>query len=401
MWIIFSGAFGVIVPCSNYLGISLHDILCNNRLMDITGDDNCTANFTNRTCFQFTKHDFKYIFWMKIGMATLAGAASCLAILLIIFFKGYKKFVHRLVLYLSITALESSVTFVFQVLPVEDECDHLVLWNENFCIAAGFLVVYSIWAILLLTCWITLHIFVLAAFNRNLKSYKYEIVGVLTCHILPIFFSIVPLVTLKNDTLYGLAGAWCWIKLTDEDCNKYKAGVIEQFTLWYGPFMFFAILNCIAMLIVIVILYRRARGIHQPHQYREALKETVPLLVYPFIFNTLYCLGFANRVYYAVTEDAKFSLWMVHAFCDPCLPLFIPIAFLLHPNSLKKLNCKKLKTAANEWRHANSQQNHTHFVVSREDVCDTSLTERLVIRGSEDIASSYQSFLNIPTVKPQ
>ena len=240
----------------------------------------------------------------------------------------------------------------------------------------------------------------LAVFNRNLQSYKYEVVGVLTCHTLPVLFSIVPFVTLKNDTLYGLAGAWCWIKLTDKDCNEYKAGVIEQFTLWYGPFMFLAILNCIAMLVVIVVLYRGARGTHEPHQYREALKEMVPLLVYPLIFNTLYCLGVANRIYYAVTEEAKFSLWVAHSLADPCLPLFIPIAFLLHPNSLKKLNCKKLKTAANDWRH-HSQQSHTHFVVSREDVCDTSETERLVIKGSEGTTSSYQSFLNIPTVRPQ
>ena len=121
-----------------------------NQSMDpsyIIGDDNCTANFTNMTCFQFTKHDFEYVFWMKIGMATLAGVASCLAVLLIIFFKGYKRFVHRLVLYLSITALGNSIAFVFQVLPVEDKCDHLVLWNPKLCIAAGFLIEYCIWAV--------------------------------------------------------------------------------------------------------------------------------------------------------------------------------------------------------------------------------------------------------------
>ena len=49
--------------------------------------------------------------------------------------------------------------------------------------------------------------------------------------LVPLPIACVPFIT----HTYGLAGAWCWIKATDADCSKSEAGVIEQFTLWYGP----------------------------------------------------------------------------------------------------------------------------------------------------------------------
>jgi len=59
--------------------------------------------------------------------------------------------------------------------------------------------------------------------------------------------------------MYGLAGAWCWITVTGESCQPYKEGLIEQFTLWYGPLMLIVLLNFLAMVVMIIILYRGTR----------------------------------------------------------------------------------------------------------------------------------------------
>ena len=126
----------------------------------------------------------------------------------------------------------------------------------QLCIAAGVSIEYSGWVILLLTCWITLHLLILAVFKHNFAHLTYERGGVLICFIVPAALSVVPFIPFKGHSMYGLAGAWCWIKLTDKHCKEYVEGIIEQFTLWYGPVMLFIVLNFIVMLVVMVVLYR-------------------------------------------------------------------------------------------------------------------------------------------------
>ena len=306
----------------------------------IVDETNCSQlNLTNKTCFSFSKRDFEAVIGTKTGVAGLAAIACCVVVLLIVFFKAYKRFVHRLTLYLAIAALIYSIIFALQILPVEARCGIVMVRSEQLCTALGFLVEYA--ALLFMT-WITFHLFVLAVFR------KYEVGGVIVCHVSPILFSVVPFINFgRHGTMYGLAGAWCLIRVTGEGYQPYEEGLIEQFTLWYGPLMLVVLLNFLAMVIMIIVLYRGTRETsellattHQLQgQYRAALKEAMPLLFYPIFFNIICCLAFANRVYYAATNKASSPLWVAHAVADPCLPLFIPVAFLLHPYTLKRMRC--------------------------------------------------------------
>ena len=371
------------------------------------GTDNCSEpGLSNRSCFAFSKDHFKSVIWTKTGVSILAATACCLAVLLIIFFKAHRRFVHRLTLYLAIVAFIYSVIFALQILPVKDHCGYVVVRQEGLCTALGFLVEYSAWVMLLFMCWITLHIFMLAVLKRNYKSKKYEAGGVIACHVGPLLFSVIPFINFKNGTMYGLAGAWCWIRVTSEDCHPYPEGTTEQFVLWYGPLIFLVALSFVGMLVMIVVLYRGTRegpGVFSASyqlqkQYKEAIKEAKPLLFYPIAFNVICCLAFANRVYYAATRKTYFTLWVAHAVADPCLPLFIPVAFLLHPYTLRKLNCGQFRKAAKKWQWPPSQRSRTHFIVSKEDSCDTSDEQRnIIVGGAEGTTSGYQSFLDINT----
>ena len=316
--------------------------------------NNCSQiNFTHTTCFKFDKYNFETVRWVRIGVATLAGVICCLTLVLMFIFKAYKRFVHRLALYLSIAALLNSVVFPLQVLPVKDECDHVAVSNEDICIAAGVVAEYSGWVILLLTCWTSVHLLILAVFKHNFTSIRCERGGVLICFIVPTAISVIPFIPVKSHSMYGLAGAWCWIKLSDKYCKEYVEGIIEQFTLWYGPVMLFVALNFLVMVVVIVMLYRGKKEAPDElqKQYKAALKDAAPLLLYPVLFSTIYSLAFVNRIYYAATKKAIFPLWVAHAVADPCIPLFIPLAFLLHPYTLKKFNCLQLRKAINMWKH--------------------------------------------------
>jgi len=162
--------------------------------------------------------------------------------------------------------------------------------------------------------------------------------------------------------------------------------------------MLVVLLNFLAMVVMIIILYRGTRETSDllastyqlQGQYREALKEAMPLLFYPIFFNIICCLAFANRVYYAATNKANFPLWVAHAVADPCLPFFIPVAFLLHPYTLKRMRCSQLRKAAKKWQRRDSLCSKTHFVVSKEDVGTSGEEEKLIV--GQSTTSGYQSF---------
>ena len=359
-------------------------------------EGNCSQlNISDLTCFKFNKQHFESLFWVKIAIEVLAAVMCCLVVSLIFYFKAYKKFIFRFAIYITIAAFVNSIVFILKTLPVANTCGYNLISDETFCTIAGFMDQYSTSIIFSLMFWIALHLFVLTVFRRIYKSRKYEAGGLILSLVVPLVFSIIPFINFKNGTMYGMAGDWCYIKLTDEKCQRFKEGLIEQFTLWYGPLLFFVTVNFVAILAVTVILCRGARGPQLQQQYKEALKETAPLLFYPILFEILISMDFVNRIYYAVTlEQNNFSLWAAHAVADSCLPLFIPLSFLMHPYTLKKLNCFQLKKAARKWKNR-SIQSRTHFVVSKHDTCDTSELSRLVIGGAERPTSGYQSFLEI------
>ena len=371
--------------------------------MDATNGSNCyERDFVNKTCYEFSKHHYDVVFWAKTSVAMLAVVACCLAVVIIVLHKAYKEFVHRLALYMSTIAFIISIILLVRVIPTEERCGYLSVKEKygKLCIAMGFLLEYSALVSLLLLLWITFHLFMLAVFKQHcFKSLRNEVACVVTATAAPLPFSIIPLIDFNhNGIMYGLAVPWCWIKTTDVNCNSYDEGVLEQIVLFYGPLAMLILFNFIVMLAVIVVVCKGTRGGHEiqlQNKHKKALKETLPLLLYPIFFNVIFCLAFIPRVYYNITKDASLGLWIMHTTALPCLALFIPLAFLLHPYTLKKLNCFHLKIAANKWRH-HSQRSNTHFVVSRHNTCDTTDQRRLIITGGPRQPATYSSFLDVP-----
>ena len=360
---------------------------------------NCSQlDFTNNTCFAFSKGEFEAVIWIKTSIASLSVVACSLAVLLIVFLGVYKKFAHRLTLYLNMAALVYSLVFALQVIPVENHCGYVVVRIEKLCTALGFLVEYSAWVMLLSMGWITLHLFLLGVFHKHLKSWRYEMVGLILVLVCPLLFAVVPLIDFKNGSMYGLAGTWCWIKIADENCHPHIDGKVEQFLLWYIPLIFLVLANFLAMVIMVVVLYKRMRV--EPHgmtalqqKYEKVLRESIPLLFFPVFFNIICCLAFANRVYYVVTENTNFALWMAHAMVDLSLPLFISLTFLLHPHTRRKL----LKVVKTRWKR-DSLNSHTDLVAPKKDLCLTSEETTLIIEPTKD-TWNYQSFTDGRTLK--
>ena len=319
--------------------------------MESSDGVNCSQmNFTNRSCFQFDETGFQIVIWCRTGFSILGTVMSAVAILLIIRLKAWKKVelnpAARLALYLCVASLFNGIiTVISTIVPVYNRliCDYL---NANsFCTAASFLITYSVWAILVLMVWIYVQIIMAVLtdserygnsnFCRKYANYRdsifYDGCVLATTLFIPIIFSIIPL-TDTNPKLYGLAGAWCWIRARDDKCQDILAGIIEQFALWYAWVMAFSLVFVVTVVVVGVILYKTKQYARDADkdQYDRYLRDIRPLAIYPIVFTVIYGYGCANRILYAFREETILWLWIPHGIADAFVSVMIPLFFLLH-----------------------------------------------------------------------
>lgn len=345
-------------------------------------------------CFNFTSKQFHIIIGVKDTTATISTVLCLTAIVLIVFTHAYRQFVHRLTLYLNIAALGYSIVFLLQTAPVEFNHDKgKVAVRDDYewlCKAAGFLHQYAGWTTIIFICWITVYLCILVVWKQTPRKKAYEITGVIVSLLFPCTFVWIPFI----HDMYGLAGAWCWIRLTRRRCalKDFAQGLAYQFATWYGPVAIVVTLNFVAICIMLLALCRkvkwRRRGYSQieaqeDKQYRKAIKEILPLLFYPLFFLIILSMAVANRVSYAVTDSKNgapfFPLWVVHGFADPARPLMIPLAFLLHPYTLKRLRCGHLRTSVEIWRNMASTTANTECIIPPEG---DDIEQPLVVRST-------------------
>jgi len=83
---------------------------------------------------------------------------SCMA------FKGHKRYVHRLILYLMVAALLEAVVSILAVIPYmycnpnNGSAMDVGEGFEDFCATSGFLLELTVWIPRLVICWIVLYL---------------------------------------------------------------------------------------------------------------------------------------------------------------------------------------------------------------------------------------------------
>ena len=162
---------------------------------------------------------------------------------------------------------------------------------------------------------------------------------------------------------YGPVGAWCWIRNWKDDCatQNYLEGIIEQFTLWYGPLFVCLTISIIAtIIIVLVLLWRVCKAKSAVNQfllkskYKKALHELLPLLAYPAIFDSLYLFPLVNRIYDAVTPFTSFKLALAHSITISLLGLFSSTVLILHV-VIVRLHRRVSSVKRDQWTWGNIQ----------------------------------------------
>ena len=269
------------------------------------------------------------------SMNGIAAFACLIAAISLCALKLHNKSVYRLILYQVLASLGLSAVFVGQLFLIKyNELSTVVEGAYNgLCTAFAFFLMFAEWVKLVFTVWVTVHLFFFAVFFINLR--RFEPMYVVTSMLIPAIISCVPLATRK----YGPAEVWCWIK--DWDCHSSthdSAAIIEQFALWFGPCMAVLILTVVAMVAMLVIVVHRIYGRHttlKRDQNWKALKQLLPLAIYPILFLVFNIMPFVNRLYgslnsIAESDQTRYGLSISHAVGLGCWNLSTGLVVIIH-----------------------------------------------------------------------
>ena len=79
---------------------------------------NYTTNTSGNFCLEWSEDELETLEIVNISVSAAGVLASAVAIIFILFSKGYKKFVHRLTLYLIVAVQFDGVVSILQAVPV-------------------------------------------------------------------------------------------------------------------------------------------------------------------------------------------------------------------------------------------------------------------------------------------
>ena len=297
-----------------------------------------------------------------------------IAVSAVLVLKLYKSFSYRLAAYQVLSSLFFSLS---QVLTLT-----LLGYNGSeyyrvACKLDAFLIQYTIWVKLLFTSCLSFHFFCLTVCLRNFENL--ELLYVLISLLFPLLFSWIPFI----HDLYGLAGAWCWIKEWRHDCasEHYFEGIMEQFLLWYGPqFITLSVLNVCFLIIPIVFAWKMYRwnnssesecllGKEKHQKIKGAVKRLLPLLAYPIIFYVLAILPLIHRIYTAVSHFENYDLAMAHAVTQTSWGFFSSWALIIHILMIQGIIKKKKKKRMIHTRTVTAYSETVIFTTSNSTTC--------------------------------
>lgn len=312
------------------------------------------ANETS-SCSYYSSQEY-----LAVGILhTVFGAISFLATLfvigLIVLFKKYRFFVQRLVLYISLAAM------LFVLVDAIRNVDYFPQneATERYCMAIGFMSQYAHWAMLMAMCMLTLDILLrlrLDTPDKNEATKQFEFFYIAVIVFVPLALNWIPFVF----GAYGKAGDWCWIRDTHgpPNCTTWYTGVVLQFTLWWGPFVFLSlslVVSYVAIIIKLQVEKRRWQGQYNPEEQiiRKNLRKEVRSLVwFPIIFIIFVLFPLINRLQNAITNKPILVLWILHAVIAPLQGGFIALAYALDPETRKRLNWRDLSGACRNFFRA-------------------------------------------------
>lgn len=305
------------------------------------------------TCLDFDRRIRLVAHIARPVIATVGAFSSIVVIVILFVLRDYRRPGYRLVMYLMVSTFLVGISQAFGVLPLDRSANNIQVKSgwKGACAFFGYVDEMSAWMEHLVIAWITVFLLMLVFQRPYLHKVKYELAGLTVWLGIPLLICWIPF----TQNAYGLAGLWCWISVSNENCTAHDPGIAYQFALYYIPFAVLVLFNATSFLVIALSMCKRsltagggsddtlsanaAASFSSVH--RQALKQTLPLLFYPILYIALLAFAIANRIVYAVDvrrgSRPNYPLWIVHIVVDSGRALYPPVAFLLHPGTFRSI----------------------------------------------------------------
>ena len=286
------------------------------------------------------------------GMSAVSAICCLFAIILLVAFRMHKKFKHRLVCHLLSSVMIFSVMLTLELVTIDydpDDASYVAI-----CKVVGFLVQCTVCTQFLCICTFVLYLTVILFFeigSEQLDRLNRWDVAAFIPWFLPILFSWIPFL---HDA-YGLSGAWCWIRIQDENCETIIAGIVEQFVLWYGPLCIFSAINTLMIIIFAIKLWHKAvvKKKEEAGQDKFTIPSEVTMVPYLIIYQILAYISLTNRLHRAASSDhshtSSYGLWIAHALSVSNWGLFASLYFFILLLLTKKCSPENIENLQKKW----------------------------------------------------
>ncbi|KAL5460182.1 hypothetical protein EMCRGX_G033610, partial [Ephydatia muelleri] len=273
-------------------------------------------------------------------LAAIAFLFHTATIIIVVKTKAYDLFLHRLILYLTIGGILRTIAYILQVLPINIDLPdaHQVTLRkgwEHVCVLGAFMIHYSPFLqtfIVLWMCYVIRQLVQTKHFKHN--SLKGEIIGVTLVILAPFLFTWEPFIT----NSYGLSGTRCWIVNTD--ChNGYGVLFIYEMTINAVPNLLLTLVGLALLLAAIIALVRRVIARDLGHYFGNALREIVPMGIYPTFYMLILLARMIALTTGKYTSDAGLSFMALNQICS----MMLPLSLLVRPKVHRMLFSKKIE----------------------------------------------------------
>ena len=326
---------------------------------------NCTPLFDERQLM---------ILGVTQGVAACFSCIGCFFIFFImLIFKKYVYSTQRLFLYLTISVLLVSISFIIR------GYGYNLIDNTVFCEVIAFYSQYSGGCILAAVSCIVINIFVCAVLRK--EHWNLEPMFVIIIFIVPALLDWVPFIS----HTYGPTKTWCWIRNQDlATCKPHLFGIAMQYVLWFIPLYSITIIGGILYIISLVAISRwksSYTAMVEPQRLmlqKSAIEEIKPYQWYPLLYIIVNIVPLVARILNDINPNLDiFFLWVIAALIQGLQGGFVTIVFSLDPETRRRLKWKELKTGF-KYNILNLEDTLEYPIITAES--DSKLTDSLEVR---------------------
>ena len=269
--------------------------------------DNCSNNASQK---------YEVLVILEGSLCGTGVLICALSIVLTAALRLHKRMTYRLAIYQVSSALVygtvTMLTVVRYVAMVHTDISESS--SRILCLAHAFLAVYTMLVKLLFTIIITAHLFSFAVCYKNSKNL--EVCYVITSLLVPAILAAVPFAT-NTYGQQGYGSPWCWIMDTKSSCpsQHLTVGIIEIFTLVYGPIAVSLFAAFLLMAIMLLVLAYRVRSVSSvAAMNKTVVRQILPLVAYPILFYILMLISMI--IYVCDASDSQNAYGTIFQFVD-------------------------------------------------------------------------------------